>query len=61
MDTYLRLDQTISDLLSFLDSKIGEVNYLLFLTSDHGAIETPSFIKKNNSTIGELNTRSFYD
>lgn len=61
MDTYLRLDLTIADLISFLNKTIGKKNYLLFLTSDHGAIETPSFLKKINAINGELNTKVFLD
>lgn len=61
MDTYIRLDRTIADLLNYLNDKIGKGNYLLFLTSDHGAIETPSYLKKINSITGELNTKTFLD
>ncbi|PIB27134.1 hypothetical protein BFP77_13965 [Maribacter sp. 4U21] len=46
-DTYVRLDAEIETLLSFLDSKIGENNYLLFLTADHGASDNPNFLKKS--------------
>jgi len=61
MDTYIRLDRTIAELISFLNNIIGEKNYLLFLTSDHGAIQTPSVMKNINAITGELNTKSFYD
>lgn len=40
-DTYLRLDRTIADLLDYLDKEIGKGNYLVFLTSDHGAVDVP--------------------
>ncbi len=61
MDTYIRLDRTIADLISFLNNEVGEKNYLLFLTSDHGAVETPSVMKNFNAITGELNTKTFYD
>lgn len=61
MDTYLRIDKTIAEFILFLNKKIGKNNYLLFLTSDHGAIGTPSFSKKINSIYGDLNTKIFYD
>lgn len=35
-DSYLRLDLLIQELLIELDKKVGEGNYTLFLTSDHG-------------------------
>lgn len=40
-DTYLRLDNDISRLLTFLDSYIGKNNVLIFLTADHGAAINP--------------------
>jgi predicted AlkP superfamily pyrophosphatase or phosphodiesterase len=41
-DTYLRLDRDLADLLDGLDQKVGEGNYLVFLTSDHGAVDVPA-------------------
>jgi predicted AlkP superfamily pyrophosphatase or phosphodiesterase len=43
-DTYIKLDQQISDLLKILDDKVGKGNYLLFLTADHGEAEMPGMI-----------------
>lgn len=40
-DTYLRLDKNLEDLLLTLDKKIGQGQYLVFLTSDHGVAEVP--------------------
>lgn len=40
-DTYLRLDRDIADLLDYLDEKVGEGNYLIMLTSDHGVVDVP--------------------
>ena len=36
-DVYLRLDNDLENFLNFLDKYIGENNYLLFLSADHGA------------------------
>lgn len=47
-DTYLRLDQNIADFLNFLDKSVGKENYLVFLTADHAAAETPKFLRENN-------------
>ncbi len=44
-DIYLRLDKDIATLFKALDTDIGKENYILFLTSDHGAIENVSFLK----------------
>ena len=35
-DTYIRFDRDLAGLIDFLDQQIGENNYLLFLTADHG-------------------------
>ncbi len=54
-DTYLRLDLEISELLSFLDEKIGSDEYLVFLTADHGATDVPAYMHKNNMPGGYHN------
>ncbi len=61
MDTYLRLDLQIADLLNFLDKEIGKDKYLLFLTSDHGAIETPGYLKQNRIPTGEIGSNRISD
>lgn len=55
-DTYLRLDQTIAEFLSYLDKKVGKNNYLVFLTADHAGAENVTFLKdkKLNVTNVEL-------
>lgn len=54
-DTYLRLDQEISELLTFLDNQLGEESYLLFLTADHGATDVPAYLFKNKMPSGYHN------
>ena len=44
-DTYLRLDKDLADLFKFLDKKVGEGNYTLFLTADHAAVQVPSYLQ----------------
>lgn len=61
MDTYLRLDRLIADFLNYLDKQIGKGNYLLFLTSDHGAVETPAYLKQNKIPTGEINNTRVAD
>ena len=51
-DTYIRLDKDIERLLRVLDSKVGEGEYLVFLTSDHGAVHVPSYLKSINFPAG---------
>jgi len=43
-DNLLRLDQTIADLLKFIDKKVGLDNTLIVLSADHGAAEVPAYL-----------------
>lgn len=51
-DTYVRLDQSVAELLKFLDEKVGKGNYTLFLTADHGAVHVPQFLKDEKIPAG---------
>jgi len=55
-DLYIRLDQSIAELLKFLDQEVGEGNYTLFLTADHGAVHVPQFLKDNKIPAGYFET-----
>jgi predicted AlkP superfamily pyrophosphatase or phosphodiesterase len=44
-DTYLRLDEDLERLLKALDKKVGNGEYTLFLTADHGASEVSGYLK----------------
>ncbi len=57
-DTYLRLDREISRLLAYLDEKIGEGEYLVFLTADHGAADNPGFARKHHLQGGEFHYKA---
>jgi len=53
-DTYLRLDQTMADLLTYLDKNVGKGNYLLFLTADHACAENANFLKNNKLNVKNI-------
>lgn len=55
-DTYLRLDAELADFMAYLDETVGEGEYLLFLTADHGAAHNPQFMKDKGSHAGYFNT-----
>mgnify|MGYP003691199333 FL=1 len=44
-DTYLRLDLNLSNLFEFLDQQIGEGQYTIVLTADHGVADIPAHVK----------------
>ncbi len=58
-DTYLRLDQSLARLLEYLDNKVGGEDYVLFLSSDHGAGEVPNFLKDHNIKAEALSDADF--
>lgn len=53
-DTYIRLDRDLAGFLDYLDEKVGEGEYLVFLTSDHGVVANPQFLVDNNLPGGYL-------
>ncbi len=59
-DTYLRLDRDIAAFLKFLDEWTGN-NYLLFFTSDHGAVNNPIFSSDHQINSGKFESRVLSD
>lgn len=51
-DTYLRLDKDIEDLLNHLDKKVGQGNYLVFLTADHAVADNPGYLNSKKMPGG---------
>lgn len=58
-DTYLRLDKDLARLLEALDEKVGEGNYTLFLTSDHGGIDVPAYLSSVRIPAGYFDNGNF--
>jgi predicted AlkP superfamily pyrophosphatase or phosphodiesterase len=54
-DTYLRLDRDLADFFHFLDNKVGEGNYLLFLTADHGGAHNAAYLEDIDMPAGNAN------
>jgi len=55
-DTYLRLDRDIARLLKALDEQVGDGNYTVFLTADHGAVNNPAYLQSRGVNAGYFNT-----
>ena len=51
-DTYLRLDLDLERLFNYLDKTVGEGDYTVFLTADHGAVHVPAYLKDKNLQAG---------
>ncbi|MGY5848685.1 alkaline phosphatase PafA [Salegentibacter sp. HM20] len=60
-DAYLRLDQNIADFLKFLDEKVGEGEYTVFLTADHGAVDVPAYLQSLKIPGGLFDDTAFND
>ena len=56
-DTYLRLDKDIEELLKTLDAEVGQGNYVVFLTADHGAVRVPQLLIDNKMPAGYFGER----
>jgi arylsulfatase A-like enzyme len=59
-DDFLRLDKTLGEFLDFLNKEVGEGQYLLFLSADHGAAHVPEFLKENNIPAGNVDVENLY-
>jgi hypothetical protein len=47
LDGYIKLDETLANLFSFLDKQVGKNNYTVFLTADHAVANIPAYAKKH--------------
>ncbi len=45
VDTYIRLDQTVGELLNFIDRKVGLANTVIAVSADHGVSPVPEYVK----------------
>ena len=53
-DNILRLDRTLSELLEFVDEKVGLENTLIVLSADHGAPDTPGYLESLSIPAGYI-------
>lgn len=54
-DDFLRLDKELGEFLSYLDAKVGQGQYTVFLSADHGVAHVPEFMQENNLPGGRFN------
>lgn len=55
-DTYLRLDAALSDLIAFVEERVGRENVVFFLTADHGVSPVPDLQKTYKIQAEAMNT-----
>lgn len=54
MDHFIRLDRYLGNFFAFLDQEIGEENYLLVLSSDHGVLPMPEALVRRGIDAGRF-------
>ncbi len=60
-DTYLRLDKDLKEFILFLNNYLGKDNYVLFLTADHAAVNTPSYLQDVKLPAGYLDVAAKFN
>jgi predicted AlkP superfamily pyrophosphatase or phosphodiesterase len=53
-DVYLRLDRDLTSFFSYLDTKVGKGNYLVFLTADHAGANSEGYLAEHKMPTGLL-------
>ncbi len=56
-DMYLRMDLEFAEFFRYLDDRFGRNGYLFFITADHGASQSPGFLKENKLPTGVYNLK----
>ncbi|NIJ46101.1 putative AlkP superfamily pyrophosphatase or phosphodiesterase [Wenyingzhuangia heitensis] len=56
-DTYIRLNKDLDDFISYLNSKVGNENYVLFLTADHAVVQVPHYLIDHKAPGGYFSNR----
>lgn len=51
-DTLMRLDRDLGELFRFFDAEVGEGQWALFLTADHGVAPIPEMARRNGVKAG---------
>lgn len=54
-DVYLRLDEEIKHVLTFIDETFAKEEVMVIFTSDHGSVHVPEFLKENKIPAGYFN------
>jgi len=57
-DAFLKLDKDLEHFLQFIDDFVGKQNTLIFVTSNHGAAQTPAYLADSKAPVGTFNHNS---
>jgi predicted AlkP superfamily pyrophosphatase or phosphodiesterase len=57
LDTYVRLDRVLADLLDYIDRRVGLANTLIAMTGDHGVCPVPEYVSSLGMDAGRIEVR----
>lgn len=57
LDSYIRLDRVITDLLAYVDKKVGLANTIIAVTGDHGVAPVPEYLKSKGFDAARIPTK----
>ena len=57
-DAFLKLDKDLEHFLQFIDDFVGKQNTLIFVTSNHGAAQTPAYLADSKVPVSSFNYNS---
>ncbi len=61
VDTYVRLDRVVADLLRYIDKKVGLANTIVVVTGDHGVAPIPEYMQSKGFDAGRIPEREVSD
>jgi predicted AlkP superfamily pyrophosphatase or phosphodiesterase len=56
-DTYIRLDKDLERFFLYLDATVGQGEYTVFLTADHGAVNVPAYLQSMKIPAGYIDNK----
>ena len=57
LDTYVRLDRVIADLLDYIDRRVGLANTVIAMTGDHGVCPVPEYLASMGYDAGRIDPK----
>ncbi|HWC75910.1 MAG TPA: alkaline phosphatase family protein, partial [Blastocatellia bacterium] len=57
VDTWVRLDRLVADLLVYLDRRVGASNFVVAVSGDHGVAPVPEYLQSRRIDSGRINPR----
>ncbi|HSE37517.1 MAG TPA: alkaline phosphatase family protein [Blastocatellia bacterium] len=61
IDTFVRLDRVIADLLTFIDKKVGLADTIIAVTGDHGVAPIPEYMRSKGFDAARIPGREVSD